>query len=59
MSDVPEIIRYYRDNRAHLQPFSPTFAPDFLDVATWVEQVRVRSRELTAGESFRGFLFAR
>ena len=59
VADVPEIISFYAENRAHLQPFSPTFAPDFLDEATWVEQVRVRSREYAAGESFRGFLFAR
>jgi [ribosomal protein S5]-alanine N-acetyltransferase len=56
---VPEVIRYYTENRAHLQPFSPAFAPDFLDVATWIEQAGVRARELEAGESFRGFLFAR
>jgi ribosomal-protein-alanine N-acetyltransferase len=59
MPDVPQIVRYYRDNRARLQPFSPTFAPDFLEEATWAEQVRVRSREYAMGESFRGFLFAR
>lgn len=59
ISDVPEVIRYYGENRAHLQPFSPTFAPDFLYEATWVEQVRVRLSEFAAGESFRGFLFAR
>src|ERR1700687_2581632 len=58
-ADVPEVIRYYTENRAHLQPFSPAFAPDFLDVATWIEQAGVRARELEAGESFRGFLFAR
>jgi [ribosomal protein S5]-alanine N-acetyltransferase len=58
-ADVAEIIRYYRENRDHLQPFSPTFAPDFLDVAIWVEQVRVRSREYSVGESFRAFLFVR
>jgi [ribosomal protein S5]-alanine N-acetyltransferase len=58
-ADVPEIIRYYDENRLHLQPFSPTFAPDFLDEATWVEQVRVRLREFAVSESFRGFLFAR
>lgn len=59
VADVPEIVGYYGENRAHLQPFSPTFAPDFLDESTWVEQVRVRSREFDAGESFRAFLFAR
>jgi ribosomal-protein-alanine N-acetyltransferase len=59
VADVPEIIRYYGDNRDHLQPFSPTFAPDFLDDAMWQEQVRIRTREHAAGESLRTFLFAR
>jgi [ribosomal protein S5]-alanine N-acetyltransferase len=59
LADVPEVIRYYRENRAHLQPFSPTFAPDFLDEESWAEQVRLRSSELASGDSFRGFLFAR
>lgn len=59
VADVPEIIRYYGNNRDHLQPFSPTFAPDFLDEAMWHEQVRIRAREHAAGESFRAFLFAR
>ena len=59
VADVPEIIRYYGINREHLQPFSPTFAPDFLDEAMWHEQVRIRTREHASGESFRAFLFAR
>jgi ribosomal-protein-alanine N-acetyltransferase len=57
--DVREIIRYYSENAGHLQPFSPTFVPDFLDQATWIEQVRVRAKEFAAGDSFRGFLLAR
>jgi ribosomal-protein-alanine N-acetyltransferase len=59
VADVPEITRYYDENRSHLQPFSPMFAPDFLDGVTWLEQVRVRAREFDTGESFRGFLIAR
>ena len=59
VNDVPEVIRYYTDNRAHLQPFSPTFTPLSFDQATWVQQVHVRAQELAAGESMRGFLFAR
>jgi ribosomal-protein-alanine N-acetyltransferase len=59
VSDVPEVIRYYADNRSHIQRFSPTFAPDFLEVPTWLEQVRARTQEFAAGESFRGFLFDR
>jgi ribosomal-protein-alanine N-acetyltransferase len=58
-ADVPEIIKYYGHNRDHIQPFSPTFAPDFLDETMWHEQVRIRMREHAAGESFRAFLFAR
>ncbi|MEA2656927.1 MAG: [ribosomal protein S5]-alanine N-acetyltransferase [Chloroflexota bacterium] len=58
VADVPEIIRYYGENRDHLQPFSPTFAPDFLDEAIWLEQVRVRLREFAARESFRAFIYA-
>ena len=59
VADIPEVIRYYGGNRDHLQPFSPTFAPDFLDQAVWLEQVRIRTTELDAGESFRAFLFER
>ena len=58
-ADVPEIINFYGSNRDHLQPFSPTFAPDFLDDGMWLEQVRIRIREHAAGESFRAFLFPR
>jgi [ribosomal protein S5]-alanine N-acetyltransferase len=58
-ADVPEIIRYYRENRDHLQPFSPTFTSGFLDEGLWLEQVRDRAAEAYAGAGFRGFLFTR
>jgi [ribosomal protein S5]-alanine N-acetyltransferase len=58
-ADVHEIIRYYGENREHLQPFSPTYPPDFLDEATWVEQVHIRLPEFAAGAGFRAFVFAR
>jgi len=44
-ADIPEIVGYYGNNREHLQPFSPTFAPDFLDETKWQEQVRRRTKE--------------
>jgi len=59
VADVPEIIRFYRENREHLRPYSPTKAADFLDEPTWLEQVRVRADELAAGTGFRAFLFLR
>ena len=59
VADVPEIIRYYGENREYLRPFSPTFAPDVLDESIWLEQVRVRLREFAARESFRSFIYAK
>ena len=57
--DVPEVLRYYGANREHLQPWSPTFGPDFLGEAAWLEQVAAREREYSLGESFRAFVFVR
>ncbi|OLD50932.1 MAG: hypothetical protein AUI42_01060 [Actinobacteria bacterium 13_1_40CM_2_65_8] len=59
VADVPEIIRFYRENSEHLQPFSPTYTADFLDEATWIEQVHNRAPELAASAGFRAFLFVR
>ena len=59
MEDVPEIVRYYRANWNHLQPFSPLFGAELLDQSAWVEQVVSRVHEFTNGESFRAFVFPR
>jgi [ribosomal protein S5]-alanine N-acetyltransferase len=59
VADVQEVIRFYRENRAHLQPVSPTYPPDFLDEATWLEQLRNRLPEFEAGAGFRAFIFTR
>jgi len=57
--DVPDIIRYYDANRAHLQPFSPAFEPGLFDEATWHDQVEIRAHEFAAREAMRAFLFPR
>lgn len=59
VGNVPEVIRYYRENREHLEPFSPRYPADFLDEATWLEQVHTREAEFAAGSGFRAFLFPR
>ena len=59
VADAQEIIRFYRENAEHLQPFSPTYTTDLLDETNWIEQVRNRAPELAAGDSFRAFLFVR
>jgi len=59
VGEVPEIVRYYRDNHDHLQPFSPRFGAEQLDEAMWREQVIERQLEFTRHESFRAFIFQR
>ena len=59
VGEVPEIVRYYRDNHDHLQPFSPTFGAEQLDEAMWREQVIERQLEFARHESFRAFIFQR
>ena len=56
--DVPEIVRYYTDNRDFFQPFSPTFVDDMFDAKAWLEQVRIRGVEFTNGDAMRAFIFA-
>ena len=58
-TEVPEIVRYYRENHDHLQPFSPTFGGEQVDEAAWREQVIERQLELSRHESFRAFIFLR
>jgi ribosomal-protein-alanine N-acetyltransferase len=57
--EVPEIVRYYRENHDHLQPFSPAFGGEQVDEVAWREQVIERKLELSRHESFRAFIFLR
>jgi len=58
LAEVPEILRYYRDNQAHLAPFDPARPPDFYTESFWQEQVRRNLHEYGADQSLRLFLFA-
>lgn len=58
-AEVPEIVRYYRENQDYLQPFSPTFGGEQVDQAVWHEQVAERHLEFAHRESFRAFIFLR
>ncbi len=53
-ADVTEIIRFYSENRAHLQPFSPVFGADFLDPIIWIEQVQAIIGNLNLTQVQRG-----
>lgn len=56
-SEVGEIVRFYRDNQAFLQPYSPAFGTELFDLGAWHQQVVERQLELTRRESFRAFIF--
>ena len=56
---MPEIVRFYRDNRDHLQPWSPRFSPDIFRPDYWRDQVAERRAELEAGLGARAFIFLR
>lgn len=57
--DVPAIVRYYRTNRKHLQPWSPTFTEDMFRTGYWFDQVLARRAEFDAGSGVRAFIFRR
>jgi ribosomal-protein-alanine N-acetyltransferase len=55
--DVSEVVRYYRDNREHLQPWSPRFSAEIFEPRYWLDQVSERRAELEAGLGARPFIF--
>lgn len=57
--DVPEIVRYFRDNREHLRPFDPTRPPGFFEASFWDAQVKQSVSEFFADRAMRLFLFRR
>ena len=59
LGDVPEVVRFYSDNREHLEPWSPTPPAGFYTEDYWREQVRHRRQEYAEGLGARMFLFPR
>jgi ribosomal-protein-alanine N-acetyltransferase len=56
-ADVPEVVRFYADNRDHLEPWSPAWPPNFFTEEFWRDQVEQREQELRAGLGARTFVF--
>jgi len=55
--DAAEVVRFYRENRAHLEPWSPDWPPAFLTEAFWSDQAEQRAQEHRAGLGARMFVF--
>jgi ribosomal-protein-alanine N-acetyltransferase len=58
-ADAAAIARFYRDNREHLQPWSPTFHPGMFIPEFWAAEVGRRLVDFEAGREIRAFLFGR
>jgi [ribosomal protein S5]-alanine N-acetyltransferase len=57
--DVPQVVRFYRENRDHLQSWSPRFSDETFQPEYWFNQVSERRAELDAGLGARMFIFPR
>jgi [ribosomal protein S5]-alanine N-acetyltransferase len=57
VDDAGEIAAYYRENRDHLQPWSPRWPPDVLREEFWREQVPQRRADHADGTAVALFLF--
>lgn len=57
--DVPQVVRYFADNRERLAPSRPLVGEEFFTEGFWHAQVRANFSELREGKSVRLFLFDR
>ncbi|HEY9600142.1 MAG TPA: GNAT family N-acetyltransferase [Allocoleopsis sp.] len=57
LDDVSAIIRYYRENAAHLAPFEPLKSSAFYTKSYWSEQVQQAIEEFQTDRTLRLFLF--
>jgi [ribosomal protein S5]-alanine N-acetyltransferase len=58
-ADVPQVVRYFRDNREHLAPSRPLVGDEFHSEPFWHAQVRANLSEFREGKSVRLFFFDR
>jgi [ribosomal protein S5]-alanine N-acetyltransferase len=58
-ADVPGIAAYYRTNREHLQPWSPTWPREVFTESFWRDQVVQRQADVVAGLAAGMFMFLR
>ena len=56
-ADVPQVVRYFDENREHLAPSRPLVGEEFFTEGFWHAQVRANLAEFRDGRSVRLFLF--
>ncbi|MEP0769375.1 GNAT family N-acetyltransferase, partial [Trichocoleus sp. ST-U1] len=55
--DVPEIVKFYRNNQGHLSPWQPFWPDNFLTHEFWQEQVEKNIKEFECDRSLKLFIF--
>jgi ribosomal-protein-alanine N-acetyltransferase len=58
-ADVPEIIRFYRENAQHLSPFEPERSEEFYTELYWEAQVDRHRQDFEDDRALRMWLFRR
>jgi ribosomal-protein-alanine N-acetyltransferase len=57
--DAARVIRYYEENREHLDPWSPDAPPDFYTEEYWRERLQKARADFQQGQSMMFFIFKR
>ena len=55
--DIPAILRFYQENREHLTPWWPRWAPDFFMEERWQRRISLDAQEFENDISVHFFLF--
>ncbi|MHC5613597.1 MAG: ribosomal protein S5-alanine N-acetyltransferase [Nostoc sp.] len=57
--DVPQILKYFTDNKTYLTPFYPVWADGFFTEEYWQYQIENSFLEFLNGQSLKLFIFAK
>lgn len=55
--DRDTVLNYYKNNKAHLAPYSPSFPSDFFTPQYWERQIERNIEEFYSDQSARMFIF--
>ncbi|MBE9206785.1 ribosomal protein S5-alanine N-acetyltransferase [Nostoc sp. LEGE 06077] len=57
--DIPQILRYFRENKAYLTPFYPQWVDDFFTELYWQYQLENTFLEFIHDQSLKLFIFSK
>lgn len=57
LDDIPEILRYFKENDAHLSPYDPKRPPNFYTEEFWKERIPKHREAFLADQGLRLYIF--